>query len=89
MAGPLRNCFFNLLMNEELTAKTANRLALGLARQRRIHYREAEAILRSLTLKLIIDAASCRSIAFQAALLTAFSATKRYFRPLSSRRKAS
>jgi hypothetical protein len=66
-------------MNEELTPKTANRLALGLARQRRIHYREAEAILRSLTLKLVIDAASCRSVAFQAALLTAFNTGNRAF----------
>ena len=66
-------------MNEELTAKTANRLALGLARQRRIHYREAEAILCSLTLKLVIGAASCRSKAFQAALLTAFNTGNRAF----------
>jgi len=66
-------------MNEELTAKTANRLALGLARQRRIHYREAEAILRSLTLKLVIDPESCRSVAFQAALLTAFNTGNRAF----------
>ncbi len=79
MASPLRNCLFNLLMNEELTAKTANRLALGLARQRRIHYREAEAILRSLTLKLVIDPESCRSVAFQAALLTAFNTGNRAF----------
>jgi len=66
-------------MNEELTAKTANRLALGLARQRRIHYREAEAILRSLSLKLVIDATSCQSVAFQAALLTAFNTGNRAF----------
>jgi hypothetical protein len=66
-------------MNEELTPKTANRLALGLARQQRIHYREAEAILLSLTLKLVIDAASCRSVAFQAALLTAFNTGNRAF----------
>src|SRR5581483_7661378 len=79
MASPLRNRFSYLPMNEELTAKTANRLALGLARQRRIHYREAEAILRSLTLKLVIDAASCRNVAFQAALLTAFNAGNRAF----------
>lgn len=78
-AGPLRNCFSYLFMNEELTAKTANRLALGLARQRRIHYRDAEGILRSLTLKLVIDAASCRSVAFQAALLTAFNTGNRAF----------
>jgi hypothetical protein len=68
-----------LFMNEELTPKTANRLALGLARQRHIHYREAEAILRSLTLKLVIDAASCRSVAFQAAFLTAFNTGNRAF----------
>lgn len=66
-------------MNEELTPKNANRLALGLARQRRIHYREAEAILRSLTLKLVIDSASCQSVAFQAALLTAFNSGNRAF----------
>ncbi len=66
-------------MNEKLTPQTANRLALGLARQRRIHYREAEAILRSLTLKLVIDAASCRSVAFQAGLLTAFNTGNRAF----------
>ena len=69
----------DMLMNEELAPKTANRLALGLARQRRIHYREAEAILRSLTLKLVIDAASCRSVAFQAALLTGFNTGNRAF----------
>src|SRR5437016_4840847 len=79
MADSLKNCFSDLFMNEELTAKTANRLALGLARQRRIHYREAEAILRSLTLKLVIDPASCRSVAFQAALLTAFNTGHRAF----------
>jgi hypothetical protein len=66
-------------MNEELTAKNVNRLALGLARHRRIQIREAEAILRSLTLKLVIDVASCRSVAFQAALLTAFNTGNRAF----------
>ena len=66
-------------MNEELTPQNANRLALGLARQRRIHYREAEAILRGLTLNLVIDAESCRSVAFQAALLTAFNSGNRAF----------
>ncbi|MCX6896023.1 MAG: hypothetical protein NTZ16_11100 [Verrucomicrobia bacterium] len=66
-------------MNEELSSKTANRLALGLARQRRIHYRDAEAILRSLTLRLVIDPQSCRSVAFQAALLTAFNTGNRAF----------
>jgi len=79
MGRPLRNCLFDLLMNEELTPKNANRLALGLARQRRIHYRDAEAILRSMTLKLVIDPQSCRSVAFQAALLTAFNAGNRAF----------
>jgi hypothetical protein len=68
-----------LLMNEEISPKTANRLATGLARQRRIHYREAEAILRSLTLKLVIDSGACRSVAFQAALLTAFNTGNRAF----------
>lgn len=79
MGCTLRDCHFDLLMNEQLTPKNANRLALGLARQRRIHYREAEAILRSLTLKLVIDAASCQSVAFQAALLTAFNTGNRAF----------
>ena len=69
----------DLLMNGEISPKTANRLAAGLARQRRIHYREAEAILRSLTLKLVIDSDSCRSVAFQAALLTAFNTGNRAF----------
>jgi hypothetical protein len=66
-------------MNEELTPQNANRLALGLARQRRISYHEAEAILRSLTLKLVIDPNSCKSVAFQAALLTAFNTANRAF----------
>jgi hypothetical protein len=66
-------------MNELLTPKNANRLALGLARQRRIHYREAEAILQSLTLRLVIDQNSCRTVAFQASLLTAFNASNRAF----------
>ena len=66
-------------MNGEITPKNANRLALGLARQRRIHYREAEAMLRSFTLKLVIDASSCRSVAFQAALLTALNVGNRAF----------
>jgi hypothetical protein len=66
-------------MNEELTPENANRLALGMARQRRIHYREAEAILQSLTLRLVIDRDSCQSVAFQAALLTAFNAGNRAF----------
>lgn len=79
VAKSFRNRFSDLLMNEELTVKNVNRLALGLARQRRIHIREAEAILRSLTLKLVIDAASCRSVAFQAALLTAFNTGNRAF----------
>jgi hypothetical protein len=79
MGRTFRNRLFNLFMNEELTPKTANRLALGLARQRRIHYRDAEAILRSLTLKLVIDPSSCRSVAFQAALLTAFNTGNRAF----------
>jgi hypothetical protein len=66
-------------MNREITPENANRLALGLARQRRIHYRDAEALLRSLTLKLVINAESCRSLAFQAALLTAFNSGNRAF----------
>lgn len=66
-------------MNEELTPQNANRLALGLARQRRIHYRKAEALLRGLTLNLVIDAESCHSVSFQAALLTAFNSGNRAF----------
>ncbi len=79
VAFALRNCSHHDFMIEELTPQNANRLALGLARQRRIHYREAEAILRSLTLKLVIDSESCQSIAFQAALLTAFNTGNRAF----------
>ena len=79
MRRALGNSLLGPNMNEEITPKNANRLALGLARQRRIHYREAEAMLRSFTLKLVIDASSCRSVAFQAALLTAFNVGNRAF----------
>lgn len=79
LVSTIRNCAHRKFMNGELTPQKANRLALGVARQRRIHYREAEAWLRSVTLKLVIDADSCQSVAFQAALLTAFNAGTRAF----------
>jgi hypothetical protein len=69
----------DLPMNVSLTPQNANRLAAGLARYLRIHYREAEAMLKNLSLRLVIDDASCRKVAFQAALLTAFNAGNRAF----------
>ena len=75
----LRNYPINLPMNDPITPQNANRLTSGLARYLRIHYREAEAMLKNLSLRLVIDDASCRKVAFQAALLTAFNAGNRAF----------
>ena len=66
-------------MNQEIQPENANRLAIGLSIQRRIPYHQAEQILRSLTLKLIVNESQLDNPAFQAALLTAFATGNRCF----------
>jgi hypothetical protein len=66
-------------MNEELTAAHANRLAIGLARSRRIRYEEAEALLRTLSLRIVIGTDGGIRAASQAALLTALNTAHRAF----------
>ena len=66
-------------MSQEIQPEKANRMAIGLSIQRRIPYHEAEQILRSLTLKLIVDESRLDNAAFQAAILTAFATGNRCF----------
>ncbi len=62
-----------------ITPEKAHRLAVGLARWRRIPYAEAERILQTMTLRIVADAETCGRIAGQAALLSAVNSAHRAF----------
>ncbi|MFA6286148.1 MAG: hypothetical protein WC661_02090 [Opitutaceae bacterium] len=62
-----------------ITPESANRLAIGLAKSRRITYDAAEAILRSISLRIVLPATFANRAASQAAFLTAINTAQRAF----------
>lgn len=66
-------------MNNELSPENANRLAIGIARSRRISYQAAEAYLKSLSLRIVATPDFCATAAGQAAVLTAVNTAQRAY----------
>jgi len=66
-------------MSPLLTPERANRMAIGLARARGLSYPEAEAMLRSLTLRIVWTLPGSGTLAQQLALLTAANTAARAF----------
>jgi hypothetical protein len=62
-----------------LTSERANRLAIGLARSRHIPYEAAEAILSSISLRIVLPEQFAHRVATQAAFLTAVNTAQRAF----------
>jgi hypothetical protein len=66
-------------MNQPITPDRANRLAIGIARARRINYEQAEDILRSLTLRIVLPDDQAGRYSNQVAFFTALNAARRAF----------
>ncbi len=66
-------------MKQGITAGCANRLAIGLAKSRRITYEQAKQFLGTLTLRIVLAEGVCLRAAAQAALLTSLNTAHRAF----------